>query len=265
MRYTSNYTNYSFPLNSGNSGNTRTYQIDELVIAEGKNHKILIGIVKKNKGFINKDVYYAVEDFNGVSWDVPYSLIKWSLPKYSDCYNEFINEVKFTPKNSVKEYKDFYFELLTIHNAKFNVGDYVHIPSLNDFGIIKQLGCASDKVTPEYIVSTIHNSDKFVIEPHIIKSTYSDYRYAYDTMNFKQPNEHIAEAKYQIERLEEQVNYLMGESIKARDDIKSISTVDQKVILSHDCCIPQVDILEDKFKKHEKRMKLLVALGAAFI
>jgi hypothetical protein len=57
----------------------------------------------------------------------------------------------------------------------------------------------------------------------------------------------------------------MGESIKTRDDIKSISAVDQKVVLSNDCSIPQVDALEERLKKHEKRTKLLVALGAAFI
>jgi tetrahydromethanopterin S-methyltransferase subunit G len=84
-------------------------------------------------------------------------------------------------------------------------------------------------------------------------------------MNYTRPEEHLAKAMYQIEKLDEQVNYLMGESIKARDDIKSISSVDQKVVLSNDCSIPQVDALEDKFKKLEKRTKLLVALGAAFI
>jgi hypothetical protein len=84
-------------------------------------------------------------------------------------------------------------------------------------------------------------------------------------MNYTRPEEHLAKAMYQIERLDEQVNYLMGESIKARDDIKTITAVDQKVVLSDDCCIPQVDVLDEKLKKLEKRTKLLVALGAAFI
>jgi hypothetical protein len=257
------YTTYSFP--SSFSGNTRTYQTNEIVIAENSKGKILIGLVVKNKGYINDDTVYSVKDFAGQVWDVQSRLIKWSIPLTSPCYNEFLIEIKTTTKHSVKEYKDMYLKMLTIKNALYYPGDYVYISSINDFGIIKSVGCSHDNITPEYVISTIHNGDKFFIETAITKSSYDEYKRAYDSMNFTQPNEHLAKAMYQIERLDEQVNYLMGESLKARDDIKSISAIDQKVILSDDCCIPKVDALEEKLKKHEKRTKLLVALGAAFI
>lgn len=258
-----NYTSYSFP--NAFTGNTRTYQTSEIVIAENSKGKILIGLVVKNKGYINGDIVYSVKDFSGQVWDVQSKLIKWSLDLTSPCYNEFITEIKTTTKRSVAEYKDIYFKLLTINNALYYPGDYVYISSINDFGIIKSVGCSRDNITPEYVISTIHNSDKIFIETAIIKASYDEYKRAYDSMNYTRPEEHLAKAMYQIEKLDEQVNYLMGESIKARDDIKSISAIDQKVILSDDCCIPKVDNLEEKLKKHEKRTKLLIALGAAFI
>jgi hypothetical protein len=257
------YTSYSFP--NAFAGNTRTYQTSEIVIAENSKGKILIGLVVKNKGYINGDTVYSVKDFAGQIWDVQSRLIKWSLPLTSPCYDEFLAEIKTTTKRSVAEYKDMYFKLTTIKNALYYVGDYVYISSINDFGIIKSVGCSRDNITPEYVISTIHNGDKFFIETAIIKASYDEYKRAYDSMNYTRPEEHLAKAMYQIEKLDEQVNYLMGESIKARDDIKSISAVDQKVVLSNDCSIPQVDVLDEKLKKLEKRTKLLVALGAAFI
>jgi hypothetical protein len=258
-----NYTSYSFP--GSFAGNTRTYQTSEIVIAENSKGKILIGLVVKNKGYINGDTVYSVKDFAGQVWDVQAKLIKWSLDLTSPCYNEFLTEIKTTTKRSVAEYKDMYFKMLIIKNALYYPGDYVYIGSLDDYGIIKSVGCSPDNISAEYVISTIHNNDKICIENAIRKATYDEYKRAYDSMNFTRPEEHLAKAMYQIEKLDEQVNYLMGESIKARDDIKSISAVDQKVILSGDCCIPKVDYLEEKLKKHEKRTKLLVALGAAFI
>ena len=258
-----NYTSYSFP--GSFAGNTRTYQTSDIVIAENSKGKILIGLVVKNKGYINDDTVYSVKDFAGQVWDVQSRLIKWSLHPTASCYNEFLTEIKTTTKYSVAEYKDIYFKLLTINNALYYTGDYVYVSSINDFGIVKSVGCSRDNVTPEYVISTIHNGDKIFTETAITKASYDEYKRAYDSMNYTRPEEHLAKAMYQIERLDEQVNYLMGESIKARDDIKSISAVDQKVVLSDDCCIPQVDVLEEKLKKHEKRTKLLVALGAAFI
>ena len=257
------YTTYSFP--NSFAGNTRTYQTSEIVIAENSKGKILIGLVVKNKGYINGDTVYSIKDFAGQIWDVQAKLIKWSLDITSPCYNEFLDEIKTTTKHSVAEYKNMYFKMLTIKNALYYPGDYVYVSSINDFGIIKSVGCSHDNVTPEYVISTIHNNDKIFVESAITKASYEEYKRAYDSMNYTRPEEHLAKAMYQIERLDEQVNYLMGESIKTRDDIKSISAVDQKVMLSDDCCIPKVDALEDKFKKHEKRTKLLVALGAAFI
>lgn len=257
------YTTYSFP--NSFAGNTRTYQTSEIVIAENSKGKILIGLVVKNKGYINGDTVYSVKDFAGQVWDVQAKLIKWSLDSTASCYNEFLDEIKTTTKHSVAEYKNMYFKMLTLKNALYYPGDYVYVSSINDFGIIKSVGCSHDNVTPEYVISTIHNNDKIFVENAITKASYDEYKRAYDSMNYTRPEEHLAKAMYQIERLDEQVNYLMGESIKARDDIKSITAVDQKVILSDDCCIPKVDALEDKFKKHEKRTKLLVALGAAFI
>lgn len=257
------YTSYSFP--SSFSGNTRTYQISEIVIAENSKGKILIGLVTKNKGYINDDTVYSVKDFAGQVWDVQAKLIKWSLDLASPCYNEFLTEIKTTTKRSVAEYKDMYLKMLIIKNALYYVGDYVYISSLNDFGIVKSVGCSHNNITAEYVISTIHNGDKIFEETAIIKASYEEFKRAYDSMNYTRPEEHLAKAMYQIERLDEQVNYLMGESIKARDEIKSITTVDQKVILANDCCIPKVDALEEKFKKLEKRTKLLVALGAAFI
>ena len=257
------YTSYSFP--NAFVGNTRTYQTSEIVIAENSKGKILIGLVIKNKGYINDDTVYSVKDFAGQIWDVQSRLIKWSIPLTSACYNEFLTEIKTTTKYSVKEYKDMYLKMLTINNALYYPGDYVYISSINDYGIIKSVGCSRDNITPEYVISTIHNGDKIFVETAITKSSYDDYKRAYDNMNFTRPEEHLAKAMYQIEKLDEQVNYLMGESLKARDDINSISAVDQSVILSDDCCIPKVDELEEKLKKHEKRTKLLVALGAAFI
>ena len=257
------YTTYSFP--SSFSGNTRTYQTSEIVIAENSKGKILIGLVVKNKGYINGDNIYSVKDFAGQVWDVQAKLSKWSLDLTSPCYNEFLTEIKTTTKSSVAEYKDMYFKMLIIKNALYYPGDYVYIGSLDDYGIIKSVGCSPDNISAEYVISTIHNNDKICIENAIRKATYDEYKRAYDSMNFTRPEEHLAKAMYQIEKLDEQVNYLMGESIKARDDIKSISAVDQKIMLSDDCCIPKVDALEEKLKKHEKRTKLLVALGAAFI
>ena len=257
------YTSYSFPNEFG--GNTRTYQSNEIVIAENSKGKILIGLVTKNKGYINGDNIYSVKDFSGQIWDVQSRLIKWSLHPTASCYNEFLTEIRTTTKHSVAEYKDIYFKLLTIKNALYYTGDYVYISSLNDFGIVKSVGCSHDNITAEYVISTIHNGDKIFAETAIIKASYEEYKRAYDSMNYTRPEEHLAKAMYQIEKLDEQVNYLMGESIKARDDIKSITAVDQKVTLSDDCCIPKVDYLEEKLKKHEKRTKLLVALGAAFI
>ena len=257
------YTSYSFP--NEFAGNTRTYQTSEIVIAENSKGKILIGLVVKNKGYISGDVVYSVKDFSGQVWDVQAKLIKWSLPITSPCYNEFLTEIKTTTKYSVAEYKNMYFKMSTIKNALYYPGDYVYISSINDFGIIKSVGCSPDNISAEYVISTIHNNDKIFVESAIRKASYDEYKRAYDSMNYTRPEEHLAKAMYQIEKLDEQVNYLMGESIKARDDIKSISAVDQKVVLSNDCSIPQVDALEDKFKKHEKRTKLLVALGAAFI
>jgi hypothetical protein len=256
-------TSYSFP--SSFNGNTRTYQTNEIIIAENSKGKILIGLVVKNKGYINDDTVYSVKDFAGQVWDVQSRLIKWSIPLTSPCYNEFLIEIKTTTKHSVAEYKNMYFKMSTIKNALYYPGDYVYISSINDFGIIKSVGCSPDNLSAEYVISTIHNNDKIFVESAIRKASYDEYKRAYDSMNFTQPNEHLAKAMYQIERLDEQVNYLMGESIKTRDDIKSITAVDQKVILSDDCCIPKVDALEEKLKKHEKRTKLLVALGAAFI
>lgn len=258
-----NYTSYSFP--GSFAGNTRTYQTSEIVIAENSKGKILIGLVVKNKGYINGDNIYSVKDFAGQVWDVQAKLIKWSLDLTSPCYNEFLTEIKTTTKRSVAEYKDMYFKMLIIKNALYYPGDYVYIGSLDDYGIIKSVGCSPDNISAEYVISTIHNNDKICIETAIRKATYDEYKRAYDSMNFTRPEEHLAKAMYQIEKLDEQVNYLMGESIKARDDIKSISAVDQKVVLSNDCSIPQVDALEERLKKHEKRTKLLVALGAAFI
>lgn len=257
------YTSYSFP--NAFAGNTRTYQQNEIVIAENSKGKILIGLVVKNKGYINDDTVYSVKDFAGQVWDVQARLIKWSLDITASCYNEFLTEIKTTTKHSVAEYKNMYFKMLTIKNALYYPGDYVYISSINDFGIIKSVGCSCDNITPEYVISTIHNGDKFFVETAIIKASYDEYKRAFDSMNFTQPNEHLAKAMYQIERLDEQVNYLMGESLKARDDIKSIAAVDQKIIFSDDCCIPKVDALEEKLKKHEKRTKLLIALGAAFV
>ena len=257
------YTTYSFP--NSFAGNTRTYQTSEIVIAENSKGKILIGLVVKNKGYINGDTVYSVKDFAGQVWDVQAKLIKWSLDSTASCYNEFLDEIKTTTKHSVAEYKNMYFKMLTLKNALYYPGDYVYVSSINDFGIIKSVGCSHDNVTPEYVISTIHNNDKIFVESAITKASYEEYKRAYDSMNYTRPEEHLAKAMYQIERLDEQVSYLMGESIKTRDDIKSISAVDQKVMLSDDCCIPKVDALEDKFKKHEKRTKLLVALGAAFI
>ena len=155
--------------------------------------------------------------------------------------------------------------MLTLKNALYYPGDYVYIGSLNDFGIIKSVGCSHDNLSVEYVISTIHNNDKIFVESAIRKATYDEYKRAYDSMNFTQPNEHLAKAMYQIEKLDEQINYLMGESLKTRDDIKSITTIDKNITLSDDCCIPKVDALEERFKKQEKRTKLLVALGAAFI
>lgn len=257
------YTSYSFP--NAFAGNTRLYQTSEIVMAENSKGKILIGLVVKDKGYINGDNVYSVKDFAGQIWDVQSRLIKWSLQPTSQCYNEFLTEIKTTTKRSVAEYKDMYFKILTIKNALYYPGDYVYVSSINDFGIVKSVGCSHDNITPEYVISTIHNGDKFFVETAIIKASYDEYKRAFDSMNYTRPEEHLAKAMYQIERLDEQVNYLMGESLKARDDIKSISAVDQKVILSDDCCIPKVDDLEEKLKKHEKRTKLLVALGAAFI
>ena len=257
------YTTYSFP--SSFSGNTRTYQTSEIVIAENSKGTILIGLVVKNKGYINGDTVYSVKDFSGQVWDVQAKLIKWSLPLTSPCYEEFLTEIKATTKRSVAEYKDIYFKMLTLKNALYYPGDYVYIGSLDDYGIIKSVGCSYDNLSAEYVISTIHNNDKICIENAIRKATYEEYKRAYDSMNFTQPNEHLAKAIYQIEKLDEQVNYLMGESIKNRDDIKSITTVDQKISLADDCCIPKLDSLEDRFKKHEKLTKLLIALGAAFV
>jgi hypothetical protein len=257
------YTSYSFP--NAFAGNTRTYQTREIVIAENSKGKILIGLVVKNKGYINGDTVYSVKDFAGQIWDVQSRLIKWSLALTAPCYNEFLTEIKTTTKYSVAEYKDIYFKLLTINTALYYTGDYVRIPSINDFGIIKSVGCSPDNLSAEYVISTIHNNDKIFVESAIRKASYDEYKRAYDSMNYTRPEEHLAKAMYQIEKLDEQVNYLMGESIKARDDIKSISAVDQKVVLSNDCSIPQVDVLDEKLKKLEKRTKLLVALGAAFI
>lgn len=257
------YTSYSFPSSFG--GNTRTYQTNEIIIAENSKGKILIGLVTKNKGYINGDNVYSVKDFAGQVWDVQAKLIKWSLDLASPCYNEFLTEIKTTTKRSVAEYKDMYFKMLIIKNALYYVGDYVYISSLNDFGIVKSVGCSHNNITAEYVISTIHNGDKIFEETAIIKASYEEFKRAYDSMNYTRPEEHLAKAMYQIEKLDEQVNYLLGESIKARDEIKSITTFDQKVALADDCCIPKVDALEDKFKKLEKRTKLLVALGAAFI
>jgi len=257
------YTSYSFP--NEFAGNTRTYQTGEIAIAENSKGKILIGLVVKNKGYINGDVVYSIKDFTGQVWDVQAKLIKWSLDITSPCYNEFLTEIKTTTKRTVAEYKDLYFKLLTIKNALYYPGDYVYIGALDDYGIIKSVGCAPNNLSAEYVISTIHNNDKICAENALIKASYEQYKHAYDSMNFAQPNEHLAKAMYQIEKLDEQVNYLMGESIKTRDDIKSITATDQKVTLSDDCCIPKVDYLEDRLKKHEKRTKLLIALGAAFI
>jgi hypothetical protein len=257
------YTSYSFP--NEFCGNTRTYQINEIVIAENSKGKILIGLVVKNKGYINGDTVYSVKDFAGQIWDVQSRLIKWSLQPTSSCYNEFLTEIRTTTKSSVAEYKDMYLKLSTIKNALYYTGDYVYISSLNDFGIVKSVGCSHNNIIAEYVISTIHNGDKIFTETAIIKASYEEYKRAYDSMNYTRPEEHLAKAMYQIEKLDEQVNYLLGESIKARDDIKTITAVDQKVVLSNDCSIPQVDALEERLKKHEKRTKLLIALGAAFI
>lgn len=257
------YNSYSFP--NAFVGNTRTYQTSEIVIAENSKGKILIGLVVKNKGYINGDTVYSVKDFAGQVWDVQSKLIKWSLDPGSPCYNDFLTEIKTTTKRTVVEYKDMYLKMLIVENALYYPGDYVYIGSLDDYGIIKSVGCSPDNISAEYVISTIHSNDKICIESAIRKATYDEYKRAYDSMNFTRPEEHLAKAMYQIEKLDEQVNYLMGESIKARDDIKSITTIDQKVSLADDCCIPKVDNLEEKLKKHEKRTKLLIALGAAFI
>ena len=258
-------TKYDFPLNQPSS-NSMAYQVGDFIVAQNSKGKTLAGVIKKRKGYIKDDNYYTVEDTNGQNWDVPLRLIKWTLECTNDTFNDFINEVNVSSFNSVQEYRNLYFKLHTLKRASYKVGDYVFVQQVNDYGIVKSIGCSSDYLTAEYVVMTIHNGDKIVKETTVNKATYEDYKRQYDNMNFQQQYEHIGNLQYQLEQLGARVDYLTSESINVRKDLGDITiNADNSVQLSDNCCIPKLDVLDEKFKKHEKRVKLLTALGAAFL
>ena len=286
MRYTSYYrTNLDDHDNrfmNDPFGNYQQYRKGDLIIAQSKDPKatirILKGIVTEPENYEKGETYITVVRCGYTqTYTVPTKLIVMHVPSIYPRFDELKTEILSMSSEDGKEYERLYNMYKIIDSAEYYIGDYiVCFHKTEDEYIGKFRPCLVTKLDIDaegklcYEATNIEGNTIRVYESDIMmKSTYEDYQREcreYETQRHKKSVEQLEEHNVTISNLEKTLHDLEGVVYKINGDLQ---TVNSSISMANDTgsiriddnvSYNRLDVLEDKHKKTEKLIKLGISL-----
>ena len=253
------YNSYNV-YNQYSANNYIHYQEGDLIIAQSKEDnvslKLLKGIVIE--GEIDGRNIITVKRY-GVdkTYSVPTKLIIVHIPYSYPRFEEFKSEILSMSSEDGKEYERLYNIYKATDNAKYCIGDYILCfyktkgDCIGAFrpGLVTKLNIDTEGKL-YYEVTNIEGDTMRVYESDIrVKSTYEDYqkeRREYEIYSHNKSEEQLEEHNENISNIETNLHEL--------ESIVNKNTVNTTVSYG------RLDILEEKYKKTEKLLKLGISL-----
>jgi len=286
MRYTSYYRTsqeeYDNKLMNDPFGNYQKYRRGDLIIAQSKDPKAIIRILK---GIVTEPENYERGETNitvmrcgyAQTYTVPTKLIVVHVPSIYPRFDELKTELLSMSSEDGKEYECIYNIFKTIDNAEYYIGDYIlcFYKTSDDWlgkfrpSLVTKLDIDSEGKLC-YEVTTVEGDTIRVYESDIMmRSTYEDFQREcreYEINRHKKSEERLEEHNVTISNLEKSLHDLEGVVYKINGDLQSVnSSISMandggSVQIDDNVSYNRLDVLEEKHKKTEKLLKLGISL-----
>lgn len=263
-------------------GNYQKYRKGDLIIAQSKDPKAIIrilkGIVTEHENYERGENYITVMRCGyAQTYTVPTNLIVIHVPSIYPRFEELKAEMLSMSSEDGKEYECLYNMYKIIDRAEYYIGDYIvcfHKTEDDCFGKFRP--CLVTKLDIDtdgklcYEVTNVEGDTIRVYESDIMmRSTLEDYQREcreYEISRHKKSEVRLEEHNVTISNLEKNLHDLEGVVYKINGDLQavnsSISMTNDTGSIRIDDTVSynRLDVLEEKHKKTEKLVKLGISL-----